>query len=62
VLGEHIEAKKQAEEARRVLPVSQAEIEEMRETLSEVTDLVSDDEFLRIPPAGRAGIHPGRSR
>jgi AbiV family abortive infection protein len=54
-LGEHIEAKQQAEESRGVPPRSEAEIEEMREMFSDVPVVASDEEFYESMRQGREG-------
>lgn len=54
-LGEHIEAKQQAEEARGVPPMSEAEIEQMREMFSDLPVLASDEEFYESMRQGREG-------
>lgn len=54
-LGEHIEAKSQAEEMRGALPMSEIEIEEMREMISDVSPSASDEEFWESMRQGRPG-------
>ncbi|MFI5489197.1 AbiV family abortive infection protein [Micromonospora echinaurantiaca] len=54
-LGEHIEAKQQAEEARGTPPPTEAEIEEMREMFSGIPGLVSNEEFYDSMRQGREG-------
>lgn len=54
-LGEHIEDKQQAEAAREVPPMSEAEIEEMREMFSDLPVLASDEELYESMRQGREG-------
>ncbi|MEU5565479.1 AbiV family abortive infection protein [Micromonospora musae] len=54
-LGEHIEAKQQAEEARGTPPKTEAEIEEMREMFSGFPGPTLDEEFYTSMREGREG-------
>jgi AbiV family abortive infection protein len=54
-LGEHIEAKEQAEGARAALPASEAEIEEMRELHLRIATLDLDDGYYEAMRHGRTG-------
>lgn len=54
-LGEHIEAKRQAEEARGLPPKSEAEIQKMREMLSGFPPQVSGADFFESMRSGKEG-------
>ena len=54
-LGEHIEAKQQAEEARGVPPITEDEIEERRRLYSGIPGLAFDEEFYDSMRQGREG-------
>ncbi|MTK03172.1 AbiV family abortive infection protein [Micromonospora sp. CP22] len=54
-LGEHIEAKQQAEEARGVPPRTEAEIEKMRDIFSRLPGRAADEELYDSMRQGREG-------